>query len=73
MIEHALFHKISIHIIKYQKLNNSNIHLLNLKNIRMCKMHICPSTTQDEATLNSEEIKPVTIAIIELRLSEGIS
>ena len=27
----------------------------------------------DEATLNSEEIKPVAIAIIELRLSEGIS
>ena len=28
---------------------------------------------KDEATLNSEEIKPVAIAIIELRLSEGIS
>ena len=27
----------------------------------------------DEATLNSEEIKPVAIAIIELCLSEGIS
>ena len=27
---------------------------------------------KDEATLNSEEIKPVAIAIIELRLSEGI-
>ena len=27
----------------------------------------------DKATLNSEEIKPVAIAIIELRLSEGIS
>jgi len=26
----------------------------------------------DEATLNSEEIKPAAIAIIELRLSEGI-
>ena len=28
---------------------------------------------KDEATLNSEEIKPVAIAIIELHLSEGIS
>jgi len=30
-------------------------------------------TSPDEVTLNSEEIKPVAIAIIELRLSEGIS
>ena len=30
-------------------------------------------TSPDEATLNSEEIKPVAIAIIELHLSEGIS
>ena len=30
-------------------------------------------TSRDEAPLNSEEIKPVAIAIIELRLSEGIS
>jgi len=27
----------------------------------------------DEVTLNSEEIKPVAIAIIKLHLSEGIS
>jgi len=27
----------------------------------------------DEATLNSEEIEPVALAIIKLRLSEGIS
>jgi len=27
----------------------------------------------DEATLNSEEIKPMALAVIELRLSEGIS
>jgi len=27
----------------------------------------------DEVTLNSEEIKPVAIAIIELRLSKGIN
>jgi len=27
----------------------------------------------DKVTLNSEEIKPVAIAIIELRLSEGIT
>jgi len=27
----------------------------------------------DEATLNSEEVKAVAIAVIELRLSEGIS
>ena len=31
------------------------------------------STSPDEATLNSEEIKPVAIATIELCLSEGIS
>jgi len=30
-------------------------------------------TSREEATLNSEEIKAVAIAIIELRLSEGIS
>ena len=30
-------------------------------------------TSPDEATLNSEEIKPVARAIIKLRLSEGIS
>jgi len=30
-------------------------------------------TSLDEATVNSEEIKPVAIAIIELRLSKGIS
>ena len=29
--------------------------------------------TPDEVTLNSEEIEPVALAIIELRLSEGIS
>ena len=28
-------------------------------------------TSQDEATLNSEKIKPVAIVIIELRLPEG--
>ena len=31
------------------------------------------STSRDEVMLNSEKIKPVAIAIIELRLSEGIS
>jgi len=30
-------------------------------------------TSQDEATLNSEEIKPVALAIIELCLSEDLS
>ena len=30
-------------------------------------------TSLDKAMLNSEEVKPVDIAIIELRLSEGIS
>jgi len=29
-------------------------------------------TSRDEATSNSEKIKPVALAIIELRLSEGI-
>jgi len=36
-----------------------------LELLRLVKRH--------EATLNSEEIKPVAIVIIELRLSEGIS
>ena len=31
------------------------------------------STAPDKAALNSEEIKPVAIAFIELRLPEGIS
>jgi len=31
------------------------------------------NTSPDEVMLNSEEIKPVAIAIIELHLSEGIS
>ena len=30
-------------------------------------------TSRAEATLNSEKIKPVALAIIELHLSEGIS
>jgi len=30
-------------------------------------------TSRDEATLNSEEIKPIALAIIKLHLSEGIS
>jgi len=29
-------------------------------------------TSQDEETSNSEKIKPVALAVIELRLSEGI-
>ena len=28
---------------------------------------------KDEVTLNSEEIKPIALAVIELRLSEGIN
>jgi len=42
-----------------------------------CKQWSCCSwwkgTPPDEAMLNSKEIKPVAIAIIELRLSERIS
>ena len=30
-------------------------------------------TSRDEVTLNSEEIKPIALAVIELRLPEGIS
>ena len=30
-------------------------------------------TSRDKATLISEEIKPITLVVIELRLSEGIS
>ena len=29
-------------------------------------------TSRDEVTLNSEKIKPIALAIIELRLPEGI-
>ena len=29
-------------------------------------------TSQDEAMSNSEKIKPIALAVIELRLSEGI-
>ena len=36
-------------------------------------LQLAKGTSLDEATLNSEEIKPVAIAIIELRLSERIS
>ena len=43
----------------------------------LCKHWSCcdwwKGTSQDEATLNSEEMKLVTIAIIELCLSEGVS
>jgi len=42
-----------------------------------CKQWSCcgwrKGISPDEATLNSEEIKPVAIAIIKLRLSERIS
>ena len=34
---------------------------------------LAKSSSPDEATLNSEEIIPVAIAIIKLHLSEGIS
>jgi len=33
---------------------------------------LAKGTSPDKATLNSEEIKPITLAVIELRLSEGI-
>ena len=36
-------------------------------------LRLAKSTSQDETTLNSEEIKPLAIASIELRLSEDIS
>jgi len=29
-------------------------------------------TSRDEATLNSKKIKPIALAVIKLRLSEGI-
>jgi len=35
-------------------------------------LRLAKSTSPGKATLNSEEIKPVAIAIIELRLSEGM-
>ena len=39
-------------------------------------LHVCgmpKGTCRAEATSNSEKIKPVALAVIELRLSEGIS
>ena len=36
-------------------------------------LQLAKDTFRDEVTLNSEEIKPVALAIIELHLSEGIS
>jgi len=36
-------------------------------------LRLANGTSLDEATLNSEDIKPVAIAIIELHLSKGIS
>ena len=50
------------------KVNFSRTMMLALELLQWRK-----GTSPDEATLNSEEIKPVAIAIIELRLSEGIS
>jgi len=35
-------------------------------------LRLAKNRSPDKATLNSEEIKPVAIAIIELRLPEGI-
>jgi len=34
---------------------------------------LAKSTSRDEATVNSEQIKPIALAVIELCLSEGIS
>ena len=36
-------------------------------------LQLAKGTSQDKATLNNEEIKPATLVIIELCLSEGIS
>jgi len=36
-------------------------------------LRLAKGTSPDEAALNSEEIKPVALANIKLRLSEGIS
>ena len=33
---------------------------------------LAKGTSQDEVTLSSEEIKPIALVVIELRLSEGI-
>ena len=38
-----------------------------------CIVHMPKDTSRAEATSNSENIKPVAIAIIELQLSEGTS
>ena len=34
---------------------------------------LAKGTSLDEVTLNSEQIKPIALAVIELRLSEGTS
>ena len=38
----------------------------------LCVLRYAKGTCQAEMTSNSEKIKPVALAIIELRLSEGI-
>ena len=38
-----------------------------------CRGSTSKGTSRVEATSNSEKIKPVALAVIELRLSEGIS
>ena len=38
----------------------------------MCALCVPKGTSQDEAMLNSEKIKPVTLAVIELCLPEDI-
>ena len=46
----------------------------SIKNTLYVPIHCMPKgTSQSKATSNSEKIKPVALAIIKLRLSEGIS
>ena len=63
-----------LHFLLSEKMNGTQRRTL----VSPCRMHctycsMLKVTFPAEATLNSEKIKPVALAIIELRLSEGIS
>jgi len=49
-------------------------HFKSIKNALHCMYSgMAKGTSRTEATLNSEKIKPVALAIVELREFEGIS
>ena len=51
--------------------NKGNLFTTMIQTLKL--LQLAKGTTRDKATLISEKITPVTIVIIKLRLSEGIS